>query len=88
MGQVAALIEFLPEDDSFNFEKLKQELPSIVPEGVKMARADVMPFAFGLMKMEASFIMNDADGLMEKLETRLREIPGIQGIETKEVGLI
>jgi translation elongation factor EF-1beta len=40
------------------------------------------------MKMEASFIMNDADGLMEKLENNLRAIPGIQGVETKEVGLI
>jgi len=88
MGQVAALIELLPEDDSFNFEQLSKDLPGIIPTGVKVARADISPFAFGLMKMQASFIMNDVDGLMDKLENALRGVPGIQSVETKEVGLI
>ncbi len=88
MGTVAATYSLMPEETDFDFEALVGKLANIVPANVKVAKTDVVPMAFGLKKLEAVFVMEDASGLVDKLEESLREIPGIQNVETEQVTLL
>jgi elongation factor 1-beta len=88
MGTVAATYTLMPEDTEFDFNALTDKLAEIVPSNVKVAKADILPMAYGLKKMEVVFVMNDAEGLIDKLEDSLRGIPGIQNVETEQVTLL
>jgi elongation factor 1-beta len=88
LGTVAATYTLMPEGTDFDFESLVKELGSIVPAQVRVAKTDVLPMAFGLMKLEAVFVMDDASGLVDRLEESLRAIPGIQNVETEQVTLL
>ncbi len=88
MGTVAATYTLMPEDIEFDFQSLIVKLPEIVPANVRVAKADVSPMAFGLKKLEAVFVMEDAEGLIDKLEESLKDIPGIQNVETEQVTLL
>lgn len=88
MGTVAATYTLMPEDTDFDFQSLVGKLSTIVPANVKVAKTDIVPMAFGLKKMEAVFVMEDAAGLIDMLEEALRGIPGIQNVETEQVTLL
>jgi translation elongation factor aEF-1 beta len=88
MGTVAATYTLMPDDTEFDFPSLIGKLSTIVPANVKVAKTDVLPMAFGLKKMEAVFVMEDAAGLIDQLEETLRGIPGIQNVETEQVTLL
>ncbi|NLX46574.1 MAG: elongation factor 1-beta [Euryarchaeota archaeon] len=88
MGTVAATYSLMPEDTAFDFQALVAQLPTVVPANVKVAKADIVPMAFGLKKLEVAFVMEDAPGLVDKLEETLRGLPGIQNVETEQVSLL
>jgi elongation factor 1-beta len=88
MGQVATVHDLTSEDTEFNYDHLAKEMQSKVPSGVKVVRTDIIPLAFGLNMLEVTCIMQDAEGIIEKLEDFFRSIEGISNVETKEVGLI
>ena len=88
MGTVAATYALMPEDTEFDFPALIAKLSSLVPANVKVAKAEIKPLAFGLKKLEAAFIMEDAPGLVDQLEEALRAVPGIQNVETEQVSLL
>jgi len=88
MGTVAATYSLMPEDTDFDFQSLIGKLSQIVPANVKVAKTEVVPMAFGLKKLVAVFVMEDASGSVDQLEEALRAIPGIQNVETEQVTLL
>lgn len=88
MGTVAATYALMPEDVEFDFQALIAKLTEVVPAGVRVAKTEVKPLAFGLKKLEAAFVMEDAPGLVDQLEEALRALPGIQNVETEQVSLL
>jgi elongation factor 1-beta len=88
MGQVAAVHDLMPDSTDYDLKALSEKIASLVPEGVKVVRSEILPLAFGLSILEVTTIMLDSGGLIEKLEDTYRSIEGIQNVETKEVGLI
>ena len=88
MGQVAAVHVLTSEDPEFNFDKVAKDIQNVVPQGIKVVRVEVKPLAFGLKMLEVTTIMLDSEGFIEKLENAYAAIPGIDGVEAKEVGLI
>ena len=77
MGQVAAVHDLMPDSTDFDLEGLSKKIPSLVPEGVKVVRTEVLPLAFGLCMLEVTTIMQDSGGLIEKLEDIYRSVDGI-----------
>jgi elongation factor 1-beta len=51
-------------------------------------KGEVKPFAFGLKVLDITFLMNDSEGIMDRLEEKLRSIEGIQGVESTQVTLV
>ncbi len=88
MGRVAATYNLMPDGPSIDMEAVKTKIPQIVPEGVTVLKGEVKPFAFGLKILDITFMMNDSEGIMDKLEEKLRSIEGIQGVESTQVTLV
>ena len=88
MGKVAAVHKLIPESPDVSTEQIIEEIPKHVPEGVTISSMVVKPFAFGLSIIEVTSMMDDAEGLIEKIEDALRAVPNIQGVEADTITLI
>jgi elongation factor 1-beta len=88
MGRVAATYNLMPDGPSIDMEAVKAKMSEVVPEGVTVLKGEVKPFAFGLKVLDITFMMNDSEGIMDKLEEKLRAIEGIQGVESTQVTLV
>lgn len=88
MGKVAAVYNVVPESPEVNPEEVVKALPSVLPDGVGINSVKIKPFAFGLKIIEVTAIMDDASGIIEKLEEALRSIPQVQSVENTTITLI
>jgi len=88
MGKVAAVYNVIPESPEVPTEKIMGEIPKRVPQGVEVSNMVVKPFAFGLKIIEVTAIMDDAEGLIEKLEESLRAVPEVQGVDSVTITLV
>lgn len=83
MVQFYSVYDLLPAGDSVDVNAILAAVPGAVPEGVQVQKDEtaVEPFVFGMMKVHATFIIDDIEGIGEKLENALRAIPGVDNIE-------
>ncbi len=82
MGQIVAGYDLMPESTDVDLEAVIAQLPNIVPAGVKVTETEIRPVAFGLMKVNAGFLIDDSDEAVGgKLEDALLAIEGIENIE-------
>jgi len=88
MGKVAAAYNLMPEDLESPVEKIAEAIPGYLPEGVELSAFEIKPLAFGLKVIEATFVMDDVEGVVDRLEESLANIPGLQNVETLSITLI
>ncbi len=82
MGQIVAGYDLMPESTDINLEAIIEKLPTVLPEGVQLLETKIEPVAFGLMKINAGFLIDDSDEEAgSKLENSLHSIDGIENIE-------
>ncbi|MBR2255191.1 MAG: translation elongation factor EF-1beta [Candidatus Methanomethylophilaceae archaeon] len=82
MGQIVAAYDLMPESTDIDLDGVIASLPGILPAGVKLLETKILPVAFGLMKVNAGFQIDDSDEEVgSKLEEALRGIAGIDNIE-------
>ncbi len=83
MVQFYSVYDILPAGDEADVNVILAKVPEVVPEGVAVQKEEtgIKPFVFGMMKVTATFIIDDIEGIGEKLENALRSIPGVDGIE-------
>jgi elongation factor 1-beta len=84
MGQIVAQYDIMPESTDVDLDAVIKKLPTILPAGVKLMESDtkILPVAFGLMKVNAGFVIDDSDEMAgSKLEDALRNIEGIENVE-------
>jgi elongation factor 1-beta len=79
MGDVIAVFRILP-DSPDSFDKVRQQV-----DGLKPAKLEEEPIAFGLKAIKATFIIPDEGGVMDELENKLNAIDGTQSVETLQV---
>lgn len=88
MGRVAATYNLMPEGTEVPIESIQEAVPKVIPEGITVAKMEIKPVAFGLKMVELSCVMDDAEGLINKLEDALATIEGVQNVETVSVSLL
>ena len=76
MTRLVARIKILPADSETDIESLANVLKSNVPEGMELKAHAKEPIAFGLNALVGDFLLDDAEGEMEKLEESIRKIKG------------
>ena len=88
MGKVAAAYNLMPESPETPIEEVTDSIPKFIPDGVDLTGVDVKPLAFGLKVIQVTFVMEDAEGIIDRLEESISSIPGINSVETCSLTLI
>lgn len=80
--QFYSVYDLLPGEGA-DMNAVLAAIPGAVPEGVAVQTDEttIQPFVFGLSKVHATFIIDDIEGIGEKLENALRGIPGVDSVE-------
>ncbi|MFP4546267.1 MAG: elongation factor 1-beta [Methanomassiliicoccales archaeon] len=88
MGKVAAVYNLMPDDPEVSIEGIKEGIPQVIPRGVQVSNLEIRPVAFGLKMIEATFMMEDEEANVDKLEESLQQIDGVQTVENVSVTLV
>lgn len=78
MGDVALIINVMPESPEVDREKIKTEIKA------KLARVQEIreePIAFGLVAIKVVVVVPDAEGQTDAAEAALNEIEGVERAE-------
>lgn len=81
MARLVARIKILPADSESDIDALANNLKSSVPEGMDLKAHAKEPIAFGLNALVGDFLLDDAEGEMEKLEESIKKIEGAGEIQ-------
>ncbi|MCL2032290.1 MAG: translation elongation factor EF-1beta [Methanomassiliicoccaceae archaeon] len=82
MGQIVAVYDLMPESTEVDLESIIGTIAGVVPKGVQVLESKIMPVAFGLMKINVGFSIDDTDeSVGGDLEKALSSISGIENIE-------
>ena len=85
MARLVARIRILPAEAESNLDSVLQSLKSKIPEGMEMKGHALEPIAFGLKAIVGDFLLEDAEGQMDKLEDSIRAVDGVGEIEVMNI---
>lgn len=81
MAQLLLICKVLPTGIEIDIDALPAKISSKLPAEIKARNHQKEPLAFGLYFLKIEFIMNDAGGLLEKLEDAVRSTEGVSEFE-------
>lgn len=81
MARLVARIKILPSDSETDMDNLVNSLKTNVPEGMELKAHAKEPLAFGLNALVGDFLLDDAEGEMEKLEEAIKQTNGAGEIQ-------
>lgn len=85
---VLVKIEILPKEISSDLEKIKKNLAKIVSEYGKIHNSEIKPIAFGLNSLNATLLLNDKKGGIEKIEEKLRNLKEVSEVRVTDISLL
>ena len=85
MAQLVARIRIMPADAESNLDSVVQAMKTSMPQGMEMKGHAVEPIAFGLKAIVGDFLLEDAEGQMDKLEESIKKIGGVGEIEVMNI---
>jgi len=82
MAQIVSEYDLLPEGTEIDLNKIVETIPTVIPESSKLLETKIIPVAFGLMKIQAGFVIDaECETAGTDLEKALNTISGIQNVE-------
>ncbi len=81
MGEVAITYRLMPSELEVDLNSVKEKAMEILGER-RFHSSEVKPIAFGLKALEITAIVEEVEGVGERLEGELAAIEGVQSIET------
>jgi elongation factor 1-beta len=81
MSKLVVRVKILPSDSETNLDMVSKSLSESMPAGMELNAVSKEPVAFGLFSLLADFILDDAEGQMDKLEDFLGKTEGIGQFE-------
>jgi elongation factor 1-beta len=81
MSKLVIRVKILPSDADTNLDAVSKLLSESMPERMELNAVSKEPVAFGLFSLLADFILDDAEGQMDKLEDFLGKTEGIGQFE-------
>lgn len=85
MARLVARIRILPAEAESNLDSVVQSLKSSIPQGMEMKGHALEPIAFGLKAIVGDFLLEDAEGQMDKLEDMIKNVEGVGEIEVMNI---
>ena len=85
MARLVARIRILPAEADSNLENVVESIKKSVPQGMEMKDSSMEPIAFGLNAIIGDFLLDDAEGQMDKLEESIKNVEGVGEIEVTNI---
>lgn len=85
MARLVARIRILPAEAESNLEAVVGTIKNSMPSGMEMKGHALEPIAFGLNALVGDFLLDDAEGQMDKLEESIRAVEGVGEIEVMNI---
>ena len=78
MGQVLLTFEIMPEGLEVDLDKMKSGVESKISGFCKIEQVEVKPIAFGLKALMMNIVVDDEEGMMDRVEQEIGSVPGVQ----------
>lgn len=85
MARLVVRIRILPAEAESNLEEVVEQIEKSVPEGMELKSSSMEPIAFGLKAIIGDFLLDDAEGQMDKLEESIKQVNGVGEIEVMNI---
>jgi elongation factor 1-beta len=85
MARLVARIRVMPADAESNLDSVVQSMKTSLPHGMEMKGHAIEPIAFGLKAIVGDFLLEDAEGQMDRLEESIKSINGVGEIEVMNI---
>ncbi|MEO9294936.1 MAG: elongation factor 1-beta [Nitrososphaera sp.] len=85
MARLVARIKILPADADINLDNVVDGLKKNIPQGMEIKAHAKEPLAFGLHAVVGDFMLDDAEGQMDKLEDAIKSVSGVGEIEVMSI---
>jgi elongation factor 1-beta len=85
MARLVARIKILPAEAETDLDGVIESLKKSIPEGMEIKAHAKEPIAFGLNSIVGDFMLDDAEGQMDKLEEAIKGITGVGEIEVMNI---
>jgi len=85
MARLVVRMRILPAEAESNLEEVIELIEKSVPEGMEMKSSSLEPIAFGLKAVISDFLLDDAEGQMDKLEESIKRVQGVGEIEVTNI---
>jgi elongation factor 1-beta len=85
MARLVARIRILPAEAESNLENVTELIKKSIPQGMEMKSSSMEPIAFGLEAIVGDFLLDDAEGQMDKLEESIKSVQGVGEIEVTNI---
>ncbi|HEX2557772.1 MAG TPA: elongation factor 1-beta [Nitrososphaera sp.] len=85
MARLVARIRIMPADADSNLDNVLQSIKKSMPQGMEMKGHAIEPIAFGLKAIIGDFLLEDAEGQMDKLEESIKGVEGVGEIEVTNI---
>ena len=78
MGEVAIGFEVMPDGIEVDLAELKVNVEAAIGDICRIQSTEEIPVAFGLKALQMTVVVEDKEGIMDKLEEIIGGIPGVQ----------
>lgn len=85
MTRLVARIRVMPADAESNLDNVVQSIRSSLPLGMEMKGHAMEPIAFGLKAIVGDFLLDDAEGQMDRLEETIKNVEGVGEIDVMNI---
>ena len=85
MARLVVRIRILPAEAESNLQDVVELMKRSVPEGMEMKSSTLEPIAFGLKAIIGDFLLDDAEGQMDKLEESIKAVEGVGELEVMNI---
>ncbi len=83
MAEVLVTLKVMPSDAEADPEAIIEEIKKL--RSAQLNRVEKVPIAFGLVSLNASFVVEDAEGGATAIEKEVKNIQGVGSVEVVEV---
>lgn len=88
MGQVNITFEIMPEGLEIDLKNLEIDVHKKIGDISSIEQTEIKPIAFGLKALVMNVLVDDQEGIMDKLEALIAEVDGVQNARVITMTLV
>jgi len=81
MAKLLMVVKILPTGTEVNLDDMVDSVRQNLKDGIELKQYEKEPLAFGLEFIKAQFVLDDAEGQMESLETSVKSVQNVSEFE-------